>query len=77
MPIRLSKSAHPTYEKCPFDLRNMPIRPTKNAHLTYKKAHQTTTNVSLSDSLKYGRMHHYAVFYVTIRPTVHRTYHSC
>ena len=57
MPIRLSKSAHPTYEKCPFDLRNMPIRPTKNAHLTYKKAHltykkahQTITNVSLSDS---------------------------
>ena len=31
-----TKSAHPTYEICPSDLRKMPIRPTKSAHLTCK-----------------------------------------
>ena len=36
VPIRLTKYAHPTYEKCPTDLRKLPIRPTKSAHLTYK-----------------------------------------
>ena len=29
--------AHPTYEKCPSDLRKMLILPTQNAHPTYAK----------------------------------------
>ena len=37
MPIRPTQNTHPTYEKCPSDLRKMPIRPTKNAHPTYEK----------------------------------------
>ena len=32
-----TKSAHPIYEICPSNLRNMPIRPTKNAHSIYEK----------------------------------------
>ena len=32
-----TKSAHPTYEKCPSDLRKMPIRPTKKAYSDLKK----------------------------------------
>ena len=37
-----TKSAHPIYEICPSNLRNMPIRPTKNigrkmAHTFCKK----------------------------------------
>ena len=56
-----TKSAHPTYEKYPSDLRKMPIRP---------------TNVS-KRQLKVGRMQQYAVFNVPIRPTVHWTYYSC
>ena len=36
VPIRPTKYAHPTYEKCPTDLRKMPIRPTKNSHPTYE-----------------------------------------
>ena len=32
-----TKSAHPTYEKCPSNLRKVPIRHTKNAHPTYEK----------------------------------------
>ena len=31
-----TKYAHPTYEICPSDLRNMPIQPTKYAHPTYE-----------------------------------------
>ena len=30
MPIRPTKNAHPTYEKCPSDLRKMPMRMIKN-----------------------------------------------
>ena len=71
-----TKSAHPTYEKCPSDLRKMPIRPAKNAHPTYEKG-PSDLNVS-KRQLKVGRMHQYAVFFnVPIRPTVYRTYHSC
>ena len=75
MPIRPTKSAHPTYEKCPSDLRKMPIRPTKSAHPTYKRPIRPT-NVS-KRQLKVGWMYEYAVFNVPIRPTVHQTYHSC
>ena len=83
MPIRPTKSAHPTYEKCPSDLRKVPIWPTKNAHPTFGKCPSDLrkrpirpTNVS-KRQLKVGRMHQYAVFNVPIRPTVHRTYNSC
>ena len=61
MPIRPTKNAHPTYEKCPSELRKRPIRP---------------TNVS-NRLLKVSRMHQYAVFNVPIQPKVQRTYHSC
>ena len=43
MPIRPTKSAHPTYKKCPSDLQKMPIRPTKNAHPTYNPRYQKTS----------------------------------
>ena len=41
-----TKSAHPTYEKCPSDLRKMPIRPIKSAHLTYKLSGRPTATIS-------------------------------
>ena len=43
MTIRPTKSAHPTYKKCPSDLQKMPIRPTKNAHPTYNPRYQKTS----------------------------------
>ena len=83
VPIRPTKSAHLTYKKCPSDLRKMPIRPTKSAHPTYEKCPSDLrkrpirpTNLS-KRQLKVGRMHQYNVFNLPIRPTVHRTYHSC
>ena len=46
MPIRPTKSAHPTYKKCPSDLRKMPIRPTKSDHLTYKIEWRPTATIN-------------------------------
>ena len=75
MPIRPMKNAHPTYENA--------HRPTKNAHTTFEKCPSDLRKRPIRHTevskwqLKVGQMHQYAVFNVPIRPTVHRTYHSC
>ena len=66
MPIRPTKNAHPTYEKCPSDsYEKCPSDLHENAHPNYKKCPSSTYEKCPSDLRK-----------VPIRPTkkAHPTY---
>ena len=53
VPIRPSKSAHPTYKMCPFDLQNVPIRPTKSSPIRPTKECPSDLQISISTPLRY------------------------